>query len=106
MGFQWDQQSYSLAEKDSGFTIRELISIANGEVEAREPDVEVMSDSRSSVPTTPECDVIVISDSETDDFEKNVVDSEPDMVIDDRESEIVRIEMNSDIMRRVHEYNE
>lgn len=62
--FSGNQQCYSLAERDSGFSIRELISIANGEVEAPEEDMEIASDSRSSVPTTPECDVVVISDSE------------------------------------------
>ena len=62
--FSGNQQCYSLAERDSGYSIRELISIANGEVEVSEEDMEVMSDSRSSVPTTPECDVVVISDSE------------------------------------------
>ena len=41
--FRGNQQCYSLAERDSGYSIRELISIANGDVEVSDEDMEVMS---------------------------------------------------------------
>lgn len=84
--FSGNQQCYSLAERDSGFTIRELISIAKGEVKVPENDPETMSDSRSSVPTTPDCDIVEISDSEPEDSNIRLW-NDPDVVIeiDDRE---------------------
>ena len=48
--FSGNQGCYSLAERDTGYSIRELISIANSEVTYKESDVEVISESRSSVP--------------------------------------------------------
>ena len=64
--FSGNQECYSLAERDTGYSIRELISIANGEVTYKEPDVEVISESRSSVPTTQDPDVVIISDTESE----------------------------------------
>lgn len=68
--FSGNQECYKLAEKDSGFFIHELISIANKEIEYKEPEMDVASESRSSVPTTPDHEVIVISDTEEENSER------------------------------------
>lgn len=115
--FSGNQECYSLAERDTGFTIRELISIANGEVEVQDTEMGVVSDSRSSVPTTPDCNVIVISDSEgensaekkdTSNLELNCVPIRKHTALlaenTTEQTENSNVELNNDLMRDIHVY--